>query len=129
MLYKYIYFRLYYLVRRTVDPSGPQITAAIIMSLLPVLNLYFVLYFLDFFELLSIDTEFVTQGTLKILIIMFFSLLVYNILHFFWINKWREVIEQFKGKDNSNRLNKISKGYIILSISSIIFLYIFDSIV
>lgn len=129
MLYKYIYFKFYDWGAHWFDPFTPQVTAAIIMSLLPVSNLFFILYFLDYFNLYDFKAKTINSDTFIIFIVLFIALLLFNQLYFFWVNKWKEIIKYFKENEAPAGIKTITISYVIISIGGSVFLYLFDSFI
>jgi len=128
MIYKYIYYKFYYWAKKWFDPFAPQLTSTFLITLLPISNLYVILYLLNYFGMYQFQGSYINSSTTVIIITVFVSLLVFNQLYFFWINKWREIIILFENKNVSNKVNLIVNIYIIFSISSYILVYLFDSL-
>jgi hypothetical protein len=129
MFYKYLYYKMYSWLKSGIEPFYPQVSSVMILTLLPVSNLYLILYILSLLNMYQFDGSFIDSSTAKIFIVVFVSLFVFNQLYFFWINNWKEMILFFKTNNVSRKLNIAINIYVIFSISSYVLIYILDSIV
>ena len=128
MFYKYTFYKLYKWAGLGVGENAfyPQLDAMYLLTLLILSNAYFILVLLDRLKILNFDGDFVYSFSAKIIIAVFLSILLFNHLYFFWINKWRDVIYYFKTKSISSSIKIISNTYIGFSILSFLIIYFFN---
>jgi len=128
MIYKYIYYKFYSWSANSFDPFAPQLTSTFLITLFPLSNLYIILYLLNHLGFYQFSGSYINSATTIIIITVFISLLLFNQLYFFWINKWEEIVAIFKNTKVSRKINLIAIIYIIFSLGSYILLYLFESI-
>ena len=96
MYYKYIFFKLYNWSRKGEDLFYPQLGAIYLLTLLFLSNTYLILVSLDLLNIAKYDGKYINSPSALILVIVFISMLLFNHLYFYWINKWRVIINYFK---------------------------------
>ena len=128
MYYKFMYYKIYCWLKNGIEPYYPQVSSVMILTLLPLSNLYVILEILNYFGVYQFSGSYINSATTVIIITVLLSLFVFNQLYFFWINKWREIIVFFNDKNISSKINLSINFYILFSISSYVLLYIFDSV-
>ncbi len=130
MFYKYTYYKLYKWSRGNslvnVPYLYPHISAIYFLTLLILSNAYFLLVLLDKLQIFKFDGDFIHSPSAKILLTVFISMLLFNHLYFYWINKWREVIDYFKNNNISTKIKLFSHTYILFSVFSFLIIYLFD---
>jgi len=123
MFYKYIFYKLYNWSIFGGNDFYPHLGATYFLTLLILSNAYFILVLLDKLQIFKFNGDFIYSISAKILIVVFVSMLLFNHLYFFWINKWREVVKYFKNKNVSTKLKWLSNTYIGFSILSFLIIY------
>ena len=128
MFYKYTFYKLYKWAGIGVgeDTFYPHLGATYLLTLLILSNAYFILVLLDKFQILKYNGDFIYSSSVKILIVVFVSMLLFNHLYFFWINKWREIIKYFKNNNISSKTKLLSNTYIGFSVLSFLIVYFFN---
>ena len=126
MLYNYIFFKLYKWSRRSgwyiLGPQG----ALTLLTLSIFYNAYLILFLLDLFKISRFDSKYIYSPTAKILIVVFVSMYLYNNLHFYWINKWKEIVIYFNNNEASSKIRLLSNTYIIFSVVSFLIISIYS---
>lgn len=125
MFYKYTFYILYKWTGIGENAFYPQLGATYLLTLLLLSNAYFILVLLDKLQILKYDGNFVYSLSAKILISVFVSMLLFNHLYFFWINKWREIVNNFKVNSVSSKIKLLSNTYIGFSILCFLIIYFF----
>jgi hypothetical protein len=128
MFYNYIFYRLYNWVKAGIVENTfyPHLGAIYLFTLLLLSNAYFILTLLDRVHILKYEGDFIYSPSTKILIAVFVSMFLFNHLYFFWINKWREVVDYFKNNIVSSKIKILSNTYIAFSVLSFIIIYFFN---
>jgi hypothetical protein len=126
MLYKYIYFKLYKWAWKSENQFYPNLGAIYFLSLLILSNTYLILVLLDSLGIYKYNGKYIYNSSAEILIIAFISALIFNHLYFFWIYKWRDIINYFRKNNADTKLKILSNVYIIFSIGSFLILYLFN---
>ena len=128
MFYKYTFYKLYKWAGIGFGENAfyPQIGATYLLTLLILSNAYFVLVLLDKVHITKYETDFIYSPSAKILIAVFISMFLFNHLYFFWIYKWREIINYFTVNSISSKIKLLSNSYIGFSILSFLIIYFFN---
>jgi len=116
MFYKYIFYKLYNWSSNGWEPYFPQFNSIFVISLLPLSNIYLILVLLDYFGIQEYSDQYIYSPSIKVLIVVFVSTLLFNQLYFFWINQWKSIIEYFNQNEVSSKTNVISNIYLIKEI-------------
>jgi len=125
MFYKYTYYKIYEWIKDRIDPTAPQITATIILSLFPLAILYILLRLLSYLNFYNFDMSFTTSSTFIIFGIIFLVLLVLNQLYFFALNDWKGIIIFFRKNEISDKLKMVANIYIVFCTSVYFILFMF----
>ena len=123
MFYKYTFYKLYKWSRFGKNDSYPHLGAIYLLTLLILSNTYFILVLLDKLQLFRFNGDFIYSPSAKILFAVFISMLLFNHLYFYWINKWREVVNYFKDNNVSSKIKSLSNTYIAFSVLSFLIIY------
>jgi hypothetical protein len=126
MFYKYTFYKLYKWSRFGENDFYPHLGATYLLTLLILSNAYFILVLLDKFQIFKFNGDFIYSISAKILIAVFVSMLLFNHLYFFWINKWRDIINYFKNHNIPTKVKLLSNIYIVFSILSFLIIYFFN---
>ena len=126
MLYNYIFFKLYKWSRRSgwyiLGPQG----ALTLLTLSIFYNAYFILFLLGLFKISTFDIKFIYSPSTKILIVVSVSMYLFNNLYFYWINKWKEIINYYNNYKVSSKMRFLSNTYIIFSVTSFLIISIYS---
>jgi hypothetical protein len=125
MLYKYIYFKVYEWIKERIDPTAPQITSTIILSLFPLSILYVVFRFLSYLGVYKLNLSHTTSSAFIVFIVLFVLLIIINQIYFFALNDWKEIILFFRKNEISNKLKIIANVYIVFCTSVYFILFLF----
>lgn len=125
MLYKYIYYKIYEWSKERIDPTAPQITTTIILSLFPLSILYVLLRIFSYLNFYSFDMSFTISSTFIMFGVIFLILVVFNQIYFFAYNDWKEIILYFRNTDVSMKMKRYAKFYIIFCTSVYAVLFFF----
>jgi hypothetical protein len=128
MFYKYTFYKLFKWARvgSWENASYPHLSAIYLLALLILSNAYFILVLLDKLQLFKFNGDFIYSTSAKILFAVFISTLLFNHLYFYWINKWREIVNYFKDNNVSSKINSLSNIYIAFSVLSFLAIYLFN---
>ena len=125
MFYKCIFYKLYNWSRNCWEPYFPQFNSIFVISLLPLSNIYLILVLLDYFGIQEYSDQYIYSPSIKVLVVVFVSTLLFNQLYFFWINQWKSIIKYFNQNEVSSKTNVISNIYLIFSVLSyLVFFFI-----
>ena len=123
MVYKYIFYKLYNWSSNGWEPYFPQFNSIFVISLLPLSNIYLILVLLDYFGIQEYSDQYIYSPSIKVLVVVFVSTLLFNQLYFFWINQWKSIIEYFNQNEVSSKTNVISNIYLIFSVLSYLIIF------
>jgi hypothetical protein len=126
MFYKYTFYKLYKWSRFGENDYYPHLGAIYFLTLLILSNAYFILVLLDKYQILKFNGDFIYSISAKILIAVFVSMLLFNYIYFFWINRWKEIINYFNTNNISKQIKLLSNTYIGFSIMSFLIIYFFS---
>ncbi len=125
MLYKYIYYKFYSWASNYFDPFAPQITATIILSLLPLSIPYVFFRLFDYLSIYHFDMSLTTSSTFIIFIVLFVLLIIFNQIYFFALNDWKKIILFFRKNEISDKLRLVANIYIVFCTSVYFILFMF----
>ena len=123
MFYKYIFYKLYNWSSNGWEPYFPQFNSIFVISLLPLSNIYLILVLLDYFGIQEYSDQYIYSPSIKVLVVVFVSTLLFNQLYFFWINQWKSIIKYFNQNEVSSKTNVISNIYLIFSVLSYLIIF------
>ncbi len=125
MIYKYIFYKFYSWACEWYDPFAPQITATLILSLLPLSILYTILLLASYLDIIQFSMDYISSPFVVAFIVIFISLVIINQIYFFAYNNWKEIILFFRKNDISKRSKIAAYIYIIFCSSVYFLLFIF----
>ena len=128
MFYKYTFYKLYKWTRGGLEGDSfyPHLSAIFLLTLLILSNAYFILVMLDKLHIFKFNGNFIYSPSAKILIVVFVSMYLFNHMYFFWVNKWKEIINYFKDNKVSSKIKLLSIVYIGFSVLSFLIIYLFN---
>ncbi len=81
--YKYMFFKIYSYLKDGNWALYPQIETILIISFLPLTNIFLLLFLINLVGLHEFNFEFITSQSVKFLIVIFVSVFLFNHLYFF----------------------------------------------
>lgn len=121
MIYKYIFYKFYSWAREWYDPFVPQITATLILSLLPLSIPYSILLLASYLNIIQFSMDYITSPFVIAFIVIFILLVVFNQIYFFAYNNWKQIILFFRENDIS-KWSKIAAYLYIIFCTSVYFI-------
>ncbi len=103
MFYKYFYYKIYCWVKKKYGDDYPQFYVLNVITIFPFLNIITLLKIISYFNIIGLDIRDYSEHTFLFVLTILIPVYIFNVIYFFWINHWENIINYF----NDTKVRKI----------------------